>query len=149
MESLKHIQTLLTALKKKSQAEAILLINAHGQTIYSTKQYPASELPVISSLVIGLHSAAKQLEKALGGNHSGVFVHEGDSYQLISTSLSNDTLLLIITKHAEYVGYLRFKLKHYHTVLKALVDRFYKEQTTYQNPLANITEEEVDRLLGF
>lgn len=149
MESLKHIQTILHGLAKKLNTKTLILIETTGQVLYAKPLDLGNESAALTSLIIGVSAASRQLSAMMGEETAPTLVHEGEGVHLITTEISKDVILALFMENQEKIGFARFKIKQFQPVLKALVDRMKIERKTEKNPLADITEAEVDRLLGF
>ena len=148
MESTKHIEVLCGALQKKVEADWVVLLETTGQIIYSTGA-SQSQLPILSSLIIGLSSAGRELFSQMGEKQSTLLVQEGFQKNIISSFVTSDIILMLVLPKTENVGFAKFKMKQYRVVLKALLARWKNEMKLKQHLLATVTEAELDRLLEF
>jgi len=149
MESLKHIQLLLNGFQKKIGAQMIMLLETTGQIIYASREDKTRDVLSLASLMIGVSVASQQLGTLIGEKNSPTLIQEGKQSHLLSLFIMDNVILVVLIDKTERLGFVRFKAKQYQAVLKALVERLQCERETVINPLANVTEEEVDRLLGF
>src|SRR3989338_9403362 len=137
MESSRHIETLCEALKKKVKADWVILLETTGQVIYSSSKSD-EQLPILSSLLIGLSSAGRELFSQMGEAHSSLLVQEGLRKNILSSFVTSDIILTIVLPKTENVGFAKFKLKQYRMVLKALMSRRKHEMRLKEHPLASV-----------
>lgn len=150
MESLKHIQKLLNGLQKKVGAQIVILLETTGQILHSTHPHRSTNILPLTSLIVGMTAASQQLGLLLGEKKYPMLVQEGKKLYLLSTFITKEVILAIFTNNHETIGLVRFKIRQYEAVLKALIELMGQErQRNIRNPLADVTEEELDRLLGF
>ena len=149
MESLRHIQTLVEGLQRKVEAELVLLLETSGDIIAKAGFKSPKDISPLGSLLVGVGAASDQLGKLLGERNSPILVQEGEKFHLLSSFIEGDVILAIFVVQKEKIEFVRFKVKQYRVVLKALVERFKVERRTLVNPLANVTEEELNRFLVF
>lgn len=149
MESQKHIQILLDSLQHKIGAQTIMLLETTGQILYSGRKRTSGDTSALASLIIGINAASQQLGLLMGEKNYPIVLQEGSGLHFLSTFITKDVILAIFIDRNEKLGFVRFKVKQYQVVLKALVERLKYERQRIRNPLANVTEEELDRLLRF
>jgi len=126
-----------------------MLMETTGQVICTVGRSASEEQTAMASLIIGWGMAGKELGKLMGETEHGMFTREGIDSHLITTFITSDMMLNVFVQNSAKLGLARFKIKQYQKLLQILVERFKTEQQKHVNPLADISEEEVDQLLGF
>jgi len=103
----------------------------------------------LAALIVGVSSAGQQLGRLMGENQRPTLVQEWTNHNLLTSFITEDVIVAAFMDKKEKLGFIRFKITQYQAVLEALIKRHFIERKKFVNPLANVTEEELDRLLGF
>jgi predicted regulator of Ras-like GTPase activity (Roadblock/LC7/MglB family) len=149
-EELKQITGVIDRLCLDADAKGVFLIDKDGQLITSSGETKDIDTTSLASLAAGNIAATGGLAKLIGEKEFSILFHEGEKDNIHISIVSQRLILVVIFDDRSSLGLVRLRVRkaneELNTILERLIARASETQSTKENLLTEITDDEIEKL---
>ena len=142
------IQQVIERLLRDARARSVFLIEKNGQLLASSGETEELDKDSLASLTAGNIAATGGLAKVIGEQEFSILFHEGEKDNLHLSLVAERMILVVLFDERSSLGLVRLRLKRATNALEKLLEEVLatSAQPASSNPLAEITDEDIDNL---
>jgi len=147
-EDVEQLTAFCAQLHRDSNSKTVVLIDKSGQYIASSGTVGELDLTSLASLTAGNMAATSGLAELIGEADFPNVFHEGQRESMHLSLVSDRAILVVIFDRRTSLGLVRLRVKKMTDamagVFKTVSER--KTAAAVQNPLADMTDDDLDKL---
>lgn len=153
-EEYERIRALISRLRSECNAKIVFLVDKNGQQIAAQGEIDALDTTALASLAAGNVAATDSLARLIGEKEFSILFHEGERDNLHISVVGGKMILVVIFDERSSLGLVRLRVKRGSIELKTLLDEVLAKSNAPRravaggSPLAEITDEDIDRLFS-
>ncbi|MBI4716093.1 MAG: roadblock/LC7 domain-containing protein [Nitrospirae bacterium] len=140
----------LDKLHREVSARFTALLDRNGQILHLLGDAHGLDTTSLATLIAGSIAATGGLAKLLGEDEFSILFHEGERDNLHITLAAQRFILVVLFDRTSPIGLVRLRAKQCVEALTPALERTTaraaQERATAGSPLAEVTEEDIDRL---
>jgi len=147
-EDVEQLTSLCGQLHRDSNSKSVILIDKSGQYIASSGQVASLDLTSLASLTAGNMAATSGLAALIGEADFPNVFHEGERESMHLSLVSNRAILVVVFDRRTSLGLVRLRVKKMTDAMGKVFDVVSKRAVAKgdQNPLAGMTDDDLDKL---
>lgn len=133
-----------------ANARVVFLVDKNGQLIAHNGEVENIDTTALASLVAGNIAASGGLAKLLGEKDFSTLFHEGENENLHISVVGQRVILAVIFNRRTTLGLVRLRVRKASAALEQVFESLLKRQESsdVESPLADITDDDIDRLFS-
>ena len=151
-EDLRSLQAVIDRLVVDSNSRSVYIVDKAGQLISQAGETEGVDGTSLASLAAGCVAATGGLAQLFGEEEFPSHFHQGRHDNLHISLVGHRMILMLVFDESSSLGLVRLRVKKAGGQLARIVEEAQKraeaEATQSDNPLANITDEDIDQLFA-
>ena len=147
-----RIQAVIDRLVSDSNSRSIYIVDKTGQLISQAGQTDGIDGTSLASLAAGCVAATGGLARLFGEEEFPSHFHQGRRENLHISLVGQRIILMVVFDESSSLGLVRLRVKKASSQLSRILEEAQKrseaEATKNANPLAGITDEDIDQLFA-
>ena len=147
-----RIQAVIDRLVSDSNSRSIYIVDKTGQLISQAGQTDGIDGTSLASLAAGCVAATGGLAQLFGEEEFPSHFHQGRRENLHISLVGQRIILMVVFDESSSLGLVRLRVKKASSQLSRILEEAQKrseaEATKNANPLAGITDEDIDQLFA-
>ena len=155
-EEFNQIKTIIAKLRTDANGKVVFLVDKNGQQIAAHGEIENLDTTSLASLTAGNVAATDGLAKLIGEKEFSILFHEGEKDNIHISIVAQRVILVVIFDERSSLGLVRLRVKkasqELNDVFARIMNKVEREKqnagTAFENPFAEITDEDIDSLLS-